>query len=119
MLGSTPSHSSMDTSFSSDDSCEEDDEEPLTPATPLPAYAASDPFLVDHLTARLAAGKENHHVPQHASKSHNRENHAPSHRPPLNRAKWEMNQDHSRRHALGPTTTMIDSSSPTAPSYRV
>ncbi|GAA5960852.1 hypothetical protein JCM3765_000842 [Sporobolomyces pararoseus] len=120
MLGSTPSHSSMDTSFSSDDSCEEDDEEPLTPATPLPAYAASDPFLVDHLTARLAAGKENSVPQQPHQKSHNRENHLPSHRPPLNRAKWEMNQDTtSRRHALGPTTTMIDSSSPTAPNYRV
>ncbi|GAA5933481.1 cyclin family protein [Sporobolomyces koalae] len=115
MLGSTPSHSSMDTSFSSDDSCGEDDEEPLTPATPLPPYSSADPFLAEHLAARLVAGKENQY-PQ-AQKSLVRETHVPAHRPPLNRAKWEVNQDRSRRTALGPTTTMIDSSSPTAASY--
>ncbi|GAA6063702.1 hypothetical protein JCM10212_004429 [Sporobolomyces blumeae] len=115
MLGSTPSHSSMDTSFSSDDSCEEDDDEPLTPATPLPPYSSADPFLADRVAARLSVGKENLPQPQ---KSLVRDVRIPAHRPPLNRAKWEMNQDASaRRHTLGPTTTMVDSS-PTAPSYR-
>ncbi|GAA5871936.1 hypothetical protein JCM5296_002284 [Sporobolomyces johnsonii] len=111
LLASTPSRSSVDTSFSSDDSCDEDDE-PITPATPLPPYSSSDPFLSTHLSARI--GKENH-LPQQ-QKPMVRDLHIPAVRPPLNRASWEMNTDPSHRHVLASSSSSVDSS-PSAPSY--